>query len=197
MMGGEAENFGASGMQTLTKVQHARCMVAAAPFTPDIMYICSMVYLQDRGLPIGHLDLLPDMESLRSDISVHRWGFTSISTACQPCCAMSVPLVCTCRRVRVLGVHRLSWAQGLREARLGPWRAEALFAMQVGVWRPGQPDNQGWLMAHGVSGPGRLQGACAEAVGSGSAQPFRGAARRRRCVLAAKSGQHPIRPSRV
>ena len=46
-------------------------MVAAAPFTPDIMYICSMVYLQDRGLPISHLDLLPDMESLRSDMSVH------------------------------------------------------------------------------------------------------------------------------
>ena len=58
-------------VQTLTPVQHARCMVAAAPFTPDIMYICSMVYLQDRGLPISHLDLLPDMESLRSDISVH------------------------------------------------------------------------------------------------------------------------------
>ena len=71
MMGGGTDEYGASLVQTLTKVQHARCMVAAAPFTPDIMYISSMVYLQDRGLPIAHLDLLPDMESLRSDISVH------------------------------------------------------------------------------------------------------------------------------
>ena len=52
-------------------MQHARCIVAAAPFLPDTMYICSAVYLEDRGLPIDHLDLLPDMESLRSDISSH------------------------------------------------------------------------------------------------------------------------------
>ena len=58
-------------MQTLTPVQHAACIVAAAPFLPDTMYICSVVYLEDRGLPIDHLDLLPDMESLRSDISSH------------------------------------------------------------------------------------------------------------------------------
>ncbi|CAL5220819.1 g2895 [Coccomyxa viridis] len=60
-------------IETLTPLQHARCMVAASPFLPDVMYVCSVVYLQDRGLPLGHLDLLPDMESLRSDISVHGW----------------------------------------------------------------------------------------------------------------------------
>ena len=75
-------------MQTLTPLQHARCMVAASPFLPDIMYICSVVYLQDRGLPIGHLDLLPDMESLRSDISVHGWDpqanlWLACGAACQ------------------------------------------------------------------------------------------------------------------
>ena len=61
--------------QTLTPVQHARCIVAAAPFLPDIMYICSVVYLQEHGLPIEQLDLLPDMESLRSDMSSHGCAF--------------------------------------------------------------------------------------------------------------------------
>ena len=61
--------------QTLTPVQHARCIVAASPFLPDIMYICSVVYLQEHGLPIEQLDLLPDMESLRSDMSSHGCAF--------------------------------------------------------------------------------------------------------------------------
>ncbi len=68
-----ADDKEACCIQTLTPLQHARCMVAALPFLPDVMYVCSVVYLQDRGLPLGHLDLLPDMESLRSDISVHGW----------------------------------------------------------------------------------------------------------------------------
>ncbi|BDA47538.1 hypothetical protein COCOBI_10-3860 [Coccomyxa sp. Obi] len=58
--------------ETITPIQHARCMVAAAPHMPDILYICSQLYLEDTGAAVD-LDLLPDMNTITSAMSSYWW----------------------------------------------------------------------------------------------------------------------------
>lgn len=73
--------------QTLTPVQHARCMVSAAPHLPDILYICSQLYVEEHGLPPDHLDLLPDMDAICSDMSSYGCD------ACTPLCTVLPVLI--------------------------------------------------------------------------------------------------------
>ncbi|KAK9905784.1 hypothetical protein WJX75_006257 [Coccomyxa subellipsoidea] len=58
--------------ETITPIQHAHCIVAAAPHLPDILYICSQLYIEEAGLT-KDIDLLPDMNTICSDMSSYWW----------------------------------------------------------------------------------------------------------------------------
>jgi hypothetical protein len=60
-------------VQTITPIQHAHCIVAAAPHLPDILYICSQLYIEEAGLT-KDIDLLPDMNTICSDMSSYWSG---------------------------------------------------------------------------------------------------------------------------
>jgi hypothetical protein len=64
----------AAGVQTVTPEQHARCIVAAAPHLPDILYVCSQLYVEEHGLSAEQLDILPDMDSICSDMSSYGYA---------------------------------------------------------------------------------------------------------------------------
>lgn len=61
----------------MTPIQHARCIVAAAPHLPDILYISSQVYTEEAGLIGDPIDLLPDMSTICSDMSSYWCSPTS------------------------------------------------------------------------------------------------------------------------
>ncbi|EIE23618.1 hypothetical protein COCSUDRAFT_41804 [Coccomyxa subellipsoidea C-169] len=58
--------------ETITPIQHARCIVAAAPHLPDILYICSQLYIEEADLA-ADIDALPDMNTIFSDMSSYWW----------------------------------------------------------------------------------------------------------------------------
>ncbi len=67
--------------QTITPIQHARCIVAAAPHLPDILYICSQLYVEEADLA-ADIDALPDMNTIFSDMSSY---WSAAPSSCQCC----------------------------------------------------------------------------------------------------------------
>lgn len=58
--------------ETVTPIQHARCLLAATPHMPDILYVCSQLFIEDTGAATD-LDLLPDMNTITSAMSSYWW----------------------------------------------------------------------------------------------------------------------------